>query len=89
MSWTHPRTKKLEGGQWSPQFATGLNIIIGIDQKIYEWLDCSFAKMTYSKGDHLAKGQLGHSYKFLTKPIMILSPVANFGDHPLDTKSVL
>ena len=35
---------------WSPKFATGLNVIIGIDQEIYEWPDCSFTKMVYSKG---------------------------------------
>ena len=33
---------------WSPKFATGLNVIIGIDQKISERPDCSFAKMMYS-----------------------------------------
>ena len=32
---------------WSPKFATGLNVIIGIAQKIYERPDCSFAKMVY------------------------------------------
>ena len=29
------------------------------------------------------KGQLGHSYTFLTMPILILSPVSNFGDQSL------
>ena len=36
------------GKGWSPKFATGLNVIIGIDQKIYERADYSFAKMVYS-----------------------------------------
>jgi hypothetical protein len=40
---------------WSPKFATGLNIIIGIDQKIYLWQGCSLAKMMYSKGNHFGK----------------------------------
>ena len=33
---------------WSPKFATGLNVVISIEQKIYEWPDCSFVKMMYS-----------------------------------------
>ena len=31
----------------------------------------------------LAKGQLGHSYTFWTMPIMIFSPVSNFGNQSL------
>ena len=42
---------------------------------IYEWLDCSFAKMIYSWGNH--------SYTFRTIPILIFSPVANFGQQSL------
>ena len=30
---------------WLPKFETGLNIIIGIVQKVYEWPICPFAKM--------------------------------------------
>ena len=30
-----------------------------------------------------AKGQFDHSYTFLTMPILIFSPGANFGHHPL------
>ena len=33
---------------WSPKYATRLNIIIGIVQKVKEWPSCSFAKMMYS-----------------------------------------
>ena len=40
---------------WSPKFATELYFIIGIDQKTYNWQDCSFAKIMYSQGDHLVK----------------------------------
>ena len=35
------------------------------------------------RGIIFAKVQLGHSYTFGTMPIMLFSPVANFGDHPL------
>ena len=38
----------LEFGQasgWCPKFAPGLNIKIGIVQKVYEWLNYPFAKM--------------------------------------------
>ena len=40
---------------WSPKFATGQNVIIDIDQKLYEWPGCSFARMMYSKRDHFGK----------------------------------
>ena len=30
------------------EFDTGLNIIIAIVQKVWEWTNCSFAKMVYS-----------------------------------------
>mgnify|MGYP001376928734 CR=1 FL=1 len=33
---------------WQPNFANRINILISIDKKIYEWPDCSFAKMMYS-----------------------------------------
>ena len=38
-----------------PKFANGLNIKIGIVQKVYEWQSCSFAKMIFSIGDHFDK----------------------------------
>ena len=38
----------LKSRGWSQKFATGLNVTIGVDEKIYEWPGCSFAKMTYS-----------------------------------------
>ena len=71
---------------WSPKFATGLNVLIGIDQKIYEWPDVLLLKWCTLRGIILAKWQLSHSYTFWTmsKPIIVIfSPVANFGDHPL------
>ena len=43
---------------------SGLNIKIGIVQKVYEW-----------QSDILAKGQLDPSYTFWTMPILVFSPV--------------
>ena len=48
---------------WSPKFATGLNVIIGIkkymsDQTVF------LPKWCTPRGIILAKGQLGHSYTF-------------------------
>ena len=34
---------------------TGLNIKIGIVQKVYEWSNCPFAKMIFPWGDHFGK----------------------------------
>ena len=68
---------------WCIKFATGLNIIIGIVQKVYEWPGCYFAKMILLWGIIWAKGQLDHSYTFWAMPIMIFSPVANYGDQSL------
>ena len=63
---------------WSPKFETRLNIIIGIVQKAQEWPSCPwwyhFGKMT--AWSFLCK-------LFLTMPIMIFSPVSNFGDQSL------
>ena len=49
------QTKKTTTKGWSPNFATGLSVIIAIDQKIYEWQDCSFARIVYSKAGHFGK----------------------------------
>ena len=59
-------------------FNIGLNVIISIDQKLYEWPGCSFAKMMNSWG------QFGHSYTFWTMAIMIFCPVSNFADQSLE-----
>ena len=40
---------------WVPKFATGLNIIIGIVQKVYEWSNCPFAKMIPKWENHFGK----------------------------------
>ena len=40
---------------WSPKFATGLNIIIDIVQKVKEWPSCPFAKMISQWAHHFGK----------------------------------
>ena len=56
---------------------TGLNIKIGIPQKVYEWPSCYFAKIFLQSqlGIILAKGQLDHSHiYFLNYANFILMP---------------
>ena len=36
---------------WCPKFAPGLNIKIGIVQKVYEWAKCPFSKLILQWGD--------------------------------------
>ena len=52
-------------------------------QTLYEWPDCSSAKMVYSLGDHFGKRTAWSLLYFFNYAYMIFSPVANFGDHPL------
>ena len=68
---------------WCPKFAPGLNIIIDIVQKVFEWSSCPFAKKIPHWRIILAKRQFDHWYTFWTMPILIFSPGANFGHHPL------
>ena len=49
---------------WSPKFATGLNVIIGIDQKYMSDQAVLLPKWCTPRGIILAKGQVGHSYTF-------------------------
>ena len=56
---------------------TGLNIIISVVQKVYEWPGCSH------EGIILQKGQLVHSYTFWIMPIMIFSLLSNSSHQPL------
>ena len=67
---------------------TGLNIKIGIPQKVYEWPSCYFAKIFLQSqlGIILAKGQLDHSHiYFLNYANFIFSPVQIIMGHPLIT----
>ena len=73
--------KKVIHRGWFSKFATGLNIIIGI----YEGSSCPFAKMIPFSENHFVKITALSLIYFLNylQPIMIFSPVANFGNHPL------
>ena len=62
---------------------TGLNMKIGIVQKVYEWPSWYFAKMILQSGYDFGKMQLDHSYTFWTMPILIFSPVQIIMRHPL------
>ena len=67
---------------WCPKFATGLNMIIGCSSKIYEWPDCC-------QNDSPIRGSFCHKDNLIThilfelQLIMIFSPVAILGHHPL------
>ena len=42
--WNTSMQRNTHSRGWCIKFATGLNTIIGIVQKVYEWPDCYFAK---------------------------------------------
>ena len=51
--------------RWSPKSATGLNVILGIDQKIYmSDQTVLLPKWSTPRGNILAKGQLGYFHTF-------------------------
>ena len=57
-----------------------------IDQKVYEAMSDQavlLPKWLTHGGITLAKGQLGHFYTFWTMPILIFSPVPNFGQQSI------
>ena len=66
---------------WSPKFETGLNIIKGIVQNVYEWSSCPFPNMIPQWENHLGKRtawSLIYFLNYLHMPIMICSPVYFF-----------
>ena len=63
---------------WSPKFETGLNIIIGIVQKVKEWPSCPFAKMMYSWGNHLCKRKAWSLVYFLNCAYYDIYPSLKF-----------
>ena len=73
---------------WCPKFATGLNIIIiAIVQKVCEWSSCPFSKLISYIGESFwQNNRLVTHILFELWLIMIFSPVANFGQHPLQVK---
>ena len=56
-------------------------------QKVYEWPGCCFAKMILQWGDNFFKRRAWSLISILFElwPIMIFSPVPNFGHHPLSS----
>ena len=67
---------------WYPKFATGLNIIIGCSSK-----SIRVTRLLFCQNDSLRsywqKDSLITRILFELQPIMIFSPVTNFGYHPL------
>ena len=52
----HPRNLGVQKARgWCPKFAPGLNIKIGIVQKVYEWSNCPFAKTIIWWGNPFGK----------------------------------
>ena len=68
---------------WCPKFAPGLNIKMGIVQKVYEWSSCCFAKKISPFKNHLGKMTVWSLIYFWTMPILLFIPGANIGHHPL------
>ena len=62
---------------------TGLDIKIGIVQKVYEWSSCPFAKMIPRLENHFGKILAWSLIYFWTMPILIFSPVQIIMRHPL------
>ena len=67
---------------WCDEFETGLNIIIAIVQKIYEWPSCPLAKMISLGVHHFGQRTVWSLLYFLNYGIMIFSPVSNSSNHP-------
>ena len=73
---------------WCPKFATGLNIIIGCSSKSI-WV----TRLLFCQNDYPMRGSFWYKDSLITlilfelQPIMIFSPVANFGHHPLGINS--
>ena len=72
---------------WCPKFATGLNIIISHSSKSV-WV----IKLSFCQNDLLIEESFWQNNRLVTHIffelwlIMIFSPVANFGHHPLASK---
>jgi hypothetical protein len=72
---------------WSPKFATGLNMIIGCSSKIIWVIKLSFCQNDPLMGESFWRNNsLVTHILFELKPIIIFSPIANFGDQSLATQ---
>ena len=71
---------------WLPKFATGLNVIIGCSSKSI-WL----TRLLFCQNGSSMRGSFWQKNSFITdilfelKPIIIFSPVANFGNQSICT----
>ena len=63
---------------WCIKFATGLNIIIGIAQKVYEWSSCPFAKIIPPWKNHFGKITAWSHIYFLNYRISLYSCRGNY-----------
>ena len=63
---------------WCIKFATGMNLIIGIVQKLFEWSSCSFAKMVVSWGDQFGKIRAWSLLEFLSYAYYHIYPSRKF-----------
>ena len=69
---------------WSPKFATGLNMIIGCSSKSIWVIKLSFRQNDSLMGESFwQNNSLVTHILFELQPIIIFSPVANFGYHSL------
>ena len=69
--------------EWYDEVETGLNIIIAIVQKVYEWPSCPLAKMI-SQGVHqFGKRTVWSLLYFLNHGYYDISPVSNSSHQPL------
>ena len=70
---------------WSPKFATWLNMIIGCSSKSIWVIKLSFCQNDSLLGESfLQNNSLVTHILFELQPIIIFSPVANFGDQSLE-----
>ena len=84
------KVKECNIRDWSPKFATGLNMIIGCSSKSI-WL----TRLLFCQNDSSMKWLFWHKNSLIThilfepQPIIIFSPVANFGDQSLCKHSIM
>ena len=65
-----------------PKFANGLNIKIGIVQKVYEWPSCPFVKMIPWLENHFGKRTAWSLLYFLNYAYFNMYPIHTFWETP-------
>ena len=72
------------GRDWSPKFATGLNMIIGCSSKSISLIKLSFRQnVSLMRKLFWQNNSLVTHILFELQPIILFSPVTNFGDQSL------